>query len=872
MFPQHRPRARLHVAANAAAATGIAALAVLFSPLPVAGFARHAAEVHFARAVVLGAATGATRAQRAASAAAAAAAAWLWAVRRKVGRGAAPVLTFATSAALTSSSASRASDGRAHALAVLFCTACLVARDAWRQRQRAGVPDSVAFRLFRSASPPLLPASRASSGPAPPPARCGDGLGALRAALRASLSAGGDTEGAATAQADLEEAHARSALADFLRASPLFSALCGVAVVTTSATGGGGSSSTEWSDDGSAAWLAPHPPAAAAAEETEPRGCDAEEEVVSVAFVSLLDPCRLKPRVVALSAWLVHGSISYPVGTVSLVFPCADAPAPGSYEHVLLGAARCVGEHVAARRSARAAADAAAQLAAALAVVCDIYPAGVAARLTERASVGRLSVGRHATSRLSAGRASNFSRLSAFTTGKLGETGDGGGGDEAIAQPHVARRSCARLSSPGHRYSMSALKAGALAAAAVWRTSAGAEATAAMAVGGTVEEAGEGVAAAAVAAQLPPAAASASARFSAHSSRHLRRSASVGRSRSCSSSPPPPSPPRQSHSVVPGAGRPSVSFRRALAARAGALDPVWQLAAASLPPPRRFSQPTTPPPNLPLPASPPPRVATDAAGSPPLLVSCVRTAEPALPTPRSSQSHGAAPRRSSFDLSQLRTRSRSRSPAPHPPALPRPGSGGGGWCGSCDDPSYRWIGAHPAFNGCNARGSVSCSARLSGSSENATLPGRLAEEAARREGSFQGTARRMSASDALFPPFFPDGAAAAAANARGGIRDPNASRDGLLGSVSTSRGLTPRDARAPDARAAAALPFRTTAEDELFVEHHDNVSIVFADVVGFTTLCETSTPLAVMTMLHALFSHLDELCELCGLYKVCALR
>ena len=39
----------------------------------------------------------------------------------------------------------------------------------------------------------------------------------------------------------------------------------------------------------------------------------------------------------------------------------------------------------------------------------------------------------------------------------------------------------------------------------------------------------------------------------------------------------------------------------------------------------------------------------------------------------------------------------------------------------------------------------------------------------------------------------------------------------------------------PAAAAAAASRPVGAHEDELFVEHHDNVSVVFVDVVGFTT-------------------------------------
>lgn len=675
-----------------------------------------------------------------------------------------------------------APNGWANALTVAFGTVCLVARDAWRRRPAAAVhtPPSSPF------PPPPPPPS--SAFPAPPPARRGDGLGALRAALRAPAPAtprgspgpfldgraGGGASGASGSSAagggddaaggavEHEEAHARSSLLTFLRAAPPFASLCGVSVTTMSAATCA-TTSTEWGDG--AAWFAPHPPAAGAATgwaEDAQGAEEEEEEAVCVTFAGPLDPRRSHQRVVALSARLLHGASSSHVGTVSLVFRCADAPPPGSYEALLLGAARCVGEHITACRASRAAADAAAQLAVALAVVCDIYPAGVAARLTGRASVGRLSLGR--VSAAGTARASTAcSRLSASSFGGFGDLG--GGCEETPRRPVAARSS----SPVGRRYSMSALKAGALAAATVRRTSAGAAGAAA------VDGAGEAAAAAAVvSAASPP----------------------------LGAAPPPP----------PFAARPARVLRRS-ASLDGCPDAAW---------PGGRSSPMLRP--------------TQAAASP-------------------AGGTTSAPRRGSFDTSQLRTRSRPRSPAPHSPAPPQPGFIGGG-----DEASFRWIGSHPAYAAAGgARGSVSASARLSGSSESSALQGRLAGEAARREGFFQGRTRRTSASETCGS----DRAAAAGANAaRGNIFDPKSSWDGLIA-------CEPLEARAPDARAAAALPFRASlGEDELFVEHHDDVSIVFADVVGFTRLCEESTPVAVMTMLHALFSHLDELCELCGLYKV----
>ena len=69
------------------------------------------------------------------------------------------------------------------------------------------------------------------------------------------------------------------------------------------------------------------------------------------------------------------------------------------------------------------------------------------------------------------------------------------------------------------------------------------------------------------------------------------------------------------------------------------------------------------------------------------------------------------------------------------------------------------------------------------------------------------------------------------------------------------------------ARASRCGFTESTSASDLFVERHECVSVVFCDVVGFTSLCERIAPEDVMRTLHRLFSRLDALCERCGLYK-----
>ena len=49
----------------------------------------------------------------------------------------------------------------------------------------------------------------------------------------------------------------------------------------------------------------------------------------------------------------------------------------------------------------------------------------------------------------------------------------------------------------------------------------------------------------------------------------------------------------------------------------------------------------------------------------------------------------------------------------------------------------------------------------------------------------------------------------------------------------------------------------------------DNVTMLFSDIVGFTSICSTATPLQVIAMLSSLYTNFDQLCELLDIYKVC---
>jgi class 3 adenylate cyclase len=51
-------------------------------------------------------------------------------------------------------------------------------------------------------------------------------------------------------------------------------------------------------------------------------------------------------------------------------------------------------------------------------------------------------------------------------------------------------------------------------------------------------------------------------------------------------------------------------------------------------------------------------------------------------------------------------------------------------------------------------------------------------------------------------------------------------------------------------------------------QKHTNVSVLFSDIVGFTTISSNASPTEIMDMLDSLFSHFDVLCERHGVYKL----
>lgn len=50
--------------------------------------------------------------------------------------------------------------------------------------------------------------------------------------------------------------------------------------------------------------------------------------------------------------------------------------------------------------------------------------------------------------------------------------------------------------------------------------------------------------------------------------------------------------------------------------------------------------------------------------------------------------------------------------------------------------------------------------------------------------------------------------------------------------------------------------------------HYDDVTMLFSDIVGFTAICSTATPMAIINMLNELYTQFDVFCGEIDVYKV----
>lgn len=51
-------------------------------------------------------------------------------------------------------------------------------------------------------------------------------------------------------------------------------------------------------------------------------------------------------------------------------------------------------------------------------------------------------------------------------------------------------------------------------------------------------------------------------------------------------------------------------------------------------------------------------------------------------------------------------------------------------------------------------------------------------------------------------------------------------------------------------------------------QQYDHVTMLFSDIVGFTNICSTATPMEVINMLNALYTQFDSFCGEIDVYKV----
>ncbi|GAB6026006.1 hypothetical protein CHUAL_011971 [Chamberlinius hualienensis] len=61
---------------------------------------------------------------------------------------------------------------------------------------------------------------------------------------------------------------------------------------------------------------------------------------------------------------------------------------------------------------------------------------------------------------------------------------------------------------------------------------------------------------------------------------------------------------------------------------------------------------------------------------------------------------------------------------------------------------------------------------------------------------------------------------------------------------------------------------RLWLEQTIEAQEHDDVTMLFSDIVGFTSICSTATPFMVINMLNSLYTQFDKDCGLLDVYKI----
>lgn len=67
-----------------------------------------------------------------------------------------------------------------------------------------------------------------------------------------------------------------------------------------------------------------------------------------------------------------------------------------------------------------------------------------------------------------------------------------------------------------------------------------------------------------------------------------------------------------------------------------------------------------------------------------------------------------------------------------------------------------------------------------------------------------------------------------------------------------------------------AYKWSVRAGESIEAQSHDHVTMLFSDLVGFTAICATATPMEVISLLQSLYTQFDVLCGDLDIYKVLA--
>ncbi|GIM13643.1 hypothetical protein Vretimale_16709, partial [Volvox reticuliferus] len=86
------------------------------------------------------------------------------------------------------------------------------------------------------------------------------------------------------------------------------------------------------------------------------------------------------------------------------------------------------------------------------------------------------------------------------------------------------------------------------------------------------------------------------------------------------------------------------------------------------------------------------------------------------------------------------------------------------------------------------------------------------------------------------------------------------------GAAATTHGASPVMASEP--AASAPLPTGAVVLDVPYKQWHSSVTVLFADIVGYTSMAQSLAPEQVMAVLHSLFSRYDDLLAPLNVYKV----